>query len=64
MGSTTRLIDEAMDKNLYDLPAEELADIPTVCGSLREAIEELQADHDYLLAGDVFTKIRSMATLN
>ena len=47
---------EAMDKNLYDLPAEELADIPTVCGSLREAMEELQADHDYLLAGDVFTK--------
>ena len=46
---------EAMDKNLYDLPAEELANIPTVCGSLREAIEELQADHDYLLAGDVFT---------
>jgi len=46
---------EAMDKNLYDLPAEELADIPTVCGSLREAIGELQADHDYLLAGDVFT---------
>ena len=47
---------EAMDKNLYDLPAEELADIPTVCGSLREAIEELQRDHDYLLAGNVFTK--------
>ena len=47
---------EAMDKNLYDLPAEQLADIPTVCGSLREAIEELQADHDFLLAGDVFTK--------
>ena len=47
---------EAMDKNLYDLPAEELADIPTVCGSLREAMEELIADHDYLLAGDVFTK--------
>ena len=47
---------EAMDKNLYDLPAEELADIPTVCGSLREAIEELQKDHDYLLAGNVFTK--------
>tara|TARA_B100001093_G_scaffold509467_1_gene573545 strand:+ start:797 stop:2203 length:1407 start_codon:yes stop_codon:yes gene_type:complete len=46
---------EAMDKNLYDLPAEELADIPTVCGSLREAMEELKADHDYLLAGDVFT---------
>ena len=44
-----------MDKNLYDLPAEELAGIPTVCGSLREAMEELKADHDYLLAGDVFT---------
>ena len=47
---------EAMDKNLYDLPAEELAGIPTVCGSLREALEELKADHEYLLAGDVFTK--------
>jgi glutamine synthetase len=47
---------EAMDKNLYDLPAEELADIPTVCGSLREAMESLAADHDFLLAGDVFTK--------
>ncbi len=46
---------EAMDKNLYDLPAEELAGIPTVCGSLREAITELQADHEFLLAGDVFT---------
>jgi len=47
---------EAMDKNLYDLPAEELADIPTVCGSLREALEELQKDSDFLTAGDVFTK--------
>lgn len=47
---------EAMDKNLYDLPAEELAGIPTVCGSLREALDELQGDMDYLLAGDVFTK--------
>ena len=47
---------EAMDKNLYDLPAEELAGIPTVCGSLREAMDELQKDMDYLLAGDVFTK--------
>ena len=47
---------EAMDKNLYDLPPEELADIPTVCGSLREAMEELQKDMDFLLAGDVFTK--------
>ena len=47
---------EAMDKNLYDLPAEELADIPTVCGSLREALECLAADNDFLTAGDVFTK--------
>ncbi|KGM48024.1 type I glutamate--ammonia ligase [Pseudooceanicola atlanticus] len=46
----------AMDKNLYDLPPEELADIPTVCGSLREALSELEADMDFLLAGDVFTK--------
>ena len=47
---------EAMDKNLYDLPPEELADIPTVCGSLREALDALAADHEFLLAGDVFTK--------
>jgi glutamine synthetase len=47
---------EAMDKNLYDLPAEELADIPTVAGSLREALESLEADHDFLTQGDVFTK--------
>jgi len=46
----------ASDKNLYDLPPEELAGIPTVCGSLREALESLEADHDFLLAGDVFTK--------
>ena len=35
---------EAMDKNLYDLPPAELADVPTVCGSLREALENLEAD--------------------
>ena len=44
------------DKNLYDLPPEELADIPTVCGSLRGALEALEADMDFLLAGDVFTR--------
>jgi glutamine synthetase len=44
------------DKDLYDLPPEELAQIPTVCGSLREALESLEADHEFLLAGDVFTK--------
>ena len=47
---------EAMDKDLYDLPPEELEGIPTVCASLREAMEELEADMDFLLAGDVFTK--------
>ena len=47
---------ESSDKDLYDLPAEELAAIPTVCASLREALEELEADMDFLLAGDVFTK--------
>mgnify|MGYP002621051049 FL=1 len=46
----------ASDKDLYDLPPEELAEIPTVCGSLREALESLAEDHDFLLAGDVFTK--------
>ena len=47
---------DAMDKNLYDLPPEELKDVPTVCGSLREALESLEADHDFLLKGDVFSK--------
>ncbi|MFV0334749.1 MAG: type I glutamate--ammonia ligase [Tropicimonas sp.] len=47
---------EAMDKDLYDLPPEELADIPPVCASLREAMDELEKDMDVLLAGDVFTR--------
>jgi len=47
---------EAMDKNLYDLPPAELAQVPTVCGSLREALDSLATDHDFLLKGDVFTK--------
>ena len=47
---------EAMDKNLYDLPPAELAQVPTVCGSLREALDSLAADHDFLLKGDVFSK--------
>ncbi|MEM9204796.1 MAG: type I glutamate--ammonia ligase [Pseudomonadota bacterium] len=46
---------EAMDKDLYDLPPEELAEIPTVCGSLREAIESLEADKSFLTQGSVFT---------
>lgn len=47
---------EAQDKDLYDLPPEELADIPTVCGSLREALDELEKDMDFLLEGGVFTR--------
>jgi len=47
---------EPMDKNLYDLPPEELKAVPTVCGSLREALESLRADHDFLVKGDVFSK--------
>lgn len=46
----------SQDKNLYDLPPEELVGIDTVCGSLREALDCLTRDHDFLLAGDVFTK--------
>lgn len=47
---------DADDRDLYDLPQEELAKIPNVCGSLRQALDALKADHDFLLAGDVFTK--------
>ena len=46
---------DAMDKNLYDLPPEELKDVPTVSGSLREALEALDQDRDFLKQGDVFT---------
>ncbi len=47
---------EPSDKDLYDLPAEELVSIPTVCGSLREAVDCLESDHEFMLTGDVFTK--------
>jgi glutamine synthetase len=46
---------DAMDKNLYDLPPEELKNVPTVCGSLRQALEALDADREFLKKGDVFT---------
>jgi len=46
---------EAADKDLYDLPAEEAAAIPQVCGSLREALENLDADRDFLTKGGVFS---------
>src|SRR5947207_302119 len=45
---------DPLDKNLYDLPPEELAQIASVPDSLRGAIEALQADHSFLLRGDVF----------
>ncbi|WP_308498751.1 type I glutamate--ammonia ligase [uncultured Anaerobiospirillum sp.] len=47
---------DPLDKNLYDLPPEELTGIPTVADSLGEALEALKADHEYLLAGGVFTE--------
>jgi len=45
----------AMDKDLYDLPPRELKKIPTVCGSLREALQNLDKDRAFLKAGGVFT---------
>jgi glutamine synthetase len=46
---------DSADKDLYDLPAEEAAAIPQVAGSLREALDELDADREFLTAGGVFT---------
>ena len=46
---------EPVDKDLYELPPEEAKSIPQVPGSLAEALDALEADHDFLLAGDVFT---------
>ena len=46
---------EAADKDLYELPPEEAANIPTVCHSLDQALEALDADRDFLKAGGVFT---------
>jgi glutamine synthetase len=45
---------DPMDKDLYDLPPEELKDIPTVCASLREACGALDTDRDFLKKGGVF----------
>lgn len=47
---------DAADKDLYDLPAEEAAAIPQVAGSLREALDALKEDHEFLTRGGVFTE--------
>ena len=47
---------DAADKDLYDLPAEEAANFPQVCRTMREALQSLEADHAFLLEGGVFTK--------
>ena len=44
-----------LDKDLYDLPAEELKGLPTVCSSLEQALDELDKDREFLNQGDVFT---------
>ncbi|MFI5054598.1 MAG: type I glutamate--ammonia ligase, partial [Acidimicrobiia bacterium] len=44
-----------LDRDLYDLPPEELARVPQVPGSLPEVLDALEADNEYLLAGGVFT---------
>ena len=46
---------DPMDKNLYDLPPEELKNIPSVAVGLREALDALDADRAFLKKGDVFT---------
>ncbi len=47
---------EPLDKNIYDLPPEELAEVESAPGSLEEALVELQKDPEFLLKGDVFTQ--------
>ncbi len=47
---------EPLDKDIYALSPEELAEVPSTPGSLDEALAELAADHDFLLKGDVFTR--------
>jgi glutamine synthetase len=46
---------QPLDRDIYDMPAEELAKVPHTPGSLREALVSLEKDHDFLLKGDVFT---------
>ena len=46
---------EPLDKDIYDLPPEELANVPSLPGSLDEALKALENDHEFLLKGDVFS---------
>ncbi len=46
---------DPMDRDLYDLPPEELAQVKSTPGSLEEVLDALEADHEFLLKGDVFT---------
>ena len=47
---------DSMDKDLYELPEDELSQIPTVCGSLREALDSLSDDFEFLTQNNVFSK--------
>lgn len=47
---------DPLDKDIYDMPPEELAGVPKTPGSLEESLAALAADHEFLLRGDVFTK--------
>lgn len=47
---------EPLDKDIYDLPPEEAANVPQTPATLAEALDALEADHEYLLRGDVFTQ--------
>ena len=47
---------EPLDKNIYDLPPEELAKVPSVPASLEGSLDALEKDHDFLRQGDVFTQ--------
>ncbi len=47
---------DPLDKNIYDLPPEEMANVPSAPGSLEESLAALKADHEFLMKGDVFTQ--------
>jgi len=47
---------EPLDRDIYDMSPEELRNVPSLPGSLEEALEALERDYDFLLKGDVFTE--------